>query len=330
MLIYIILIIIVVAFVAALTAPLATLLLALHAENGLFAEALVVVSALKGFLADFITWLIFSSIVLGVVIVLKGRLDRGKCGADAPSFTPIAEKKIVVALTAYNDAEAVARVVPKFIAKGGVREVIVVDNNSTDDTALVAERAGARVVRESRQGYGYACIRGLQEALKVQDANIVVLCEADGTFHADDLSKFEAYIDQADMVVGSRVDPVLVHSLSQMDHFFLWGNKFLSFLLRLRFWDTRFFGRVHLTDVGCTYRMIRREALERIIGDLKVGGNNFSPHMLLVALAKGLRVVEIPVTFFPRIGESKGASRSLWSGIRVGLAMLWHIITYQD
>ena len=64
---------------------------------------------------------------------------------------------------------------------------------------------------------------------------------------------------------------------------------------------------------------MRRSALQRIIGDLTVGGMHFSPHMLLVAFANGLSVVEIPIRLRSRTGESKGASRSLWKGLQVGL-----------
>ena len=87
-------------------------------------------------------------------------------------------------------------------------------------------------------------------------------------------------------------------------------------------------GPAGLMDVGCTYRAIRREALERIMPDLVVGGDHFSLHMLLVAMARGLSVVEIPIRFRRRVGQSKGASQSLWKGLEVGLVMIWHIMTF--
>jgi hypothetical protein len=99
--------------------------------------------------------------------------------------------------------------------------------------------------------------------------------------------------------------------------------------LRLRFWDGRFLGPAGLTDVGCTFRAIRRPALERILADLVVGGNYFSIHMLLVAMARGLSVIEIPVRLRRRVGQSKGASQSLGKGFAIGLAMIWHIMTFR-
>jgi hypothetical protein len=208
-------------------------------------------------------------------------------------------------------------------------KVIVIDNNSTDQTAEQAAAAGATVIREKRQGYGYACIRGLAEGLNVPDADVVVLAEGDGTFVAEDTAKFLAYIGDADLVVGNRVVRDLVDTDSQMDHFFTWGNMAVAMLLRLRFWDGRFLGPAGLTDVGCTFRAVQRQALERVLPDLVVGDSHFSIHMLLVAMARGLSVIEIPVRLRRRVGQSKGASQSLGKGFAIGLAMIWHIMTFR-
>src|SRR5207302_1906854 len=148
------------------------------------------------------------------------------------------------------------------------------------------------------------------------------------TFYAEDLPKLLAYVGNTDLVVGNRVVRGMVDADSQMDYFFTWGNMAVALLLRLRFWDGRHLGPAGLMDVGCTYRAIRREALERIMPDLVVGGDHFSLHMLLVAMARGLSVVEIPIRFRRRVGQSKGASQSLWKGLEVGLVMIWHIMTF--
>jgi hypothetical protein len=96
----------------------------------------------------------------------------------------------------------------------------------------------------------------------------------------------------------------------------------------LRFWEWQFLGQVRLSDLGCTFRAIRREALAQIIDDLKVGGDHFSPHMIMASLRRGQTLVEVPITFWPRVGVSKGASGSLPKATRVGLAMLWSILTF--
>jgi hypothetical protein len=285
----------------------------------------------RSVIADLLGWGVLSLIAVMFLFVVRGRLARRGPHAyvdrDATGLTRPAHA--VVAITAYNDAQATAKAVQDFQRQPGVFKVIVIDNNSSDESARRAAAAGAQVINEPRQGYGYACIRGLAEGLKVPDADVVILTEGDGTFFAGDVAKFLAYIDHADLVVGNRVVRGLVDSDSQMDYFFTWGNMAVAMLLRLRFWDGRHLGPAGLMDVGCTYRAIRRSALEQILPDLVVGGNHFSPHMLLVAMARGLSVVEIPIRFRRRVGQSKGASQSLWKGLQVGLVMIWHIMTFR-
>ena len=281
----------------------------------------------KSDIADVLGWAVVALLIVMLVLVIRGRLTTRRGGSHG-LLSPINSVGMTVGIIAYNEAEAIGRLVRDFRAQPGVVEVIVVDNNSSDGTADLARSAGARVVHESKQGYGYACIRALREGVLAPQANVVILVEGDGTFAAADLAKFQAYIGQADMVVGTRVIRSLVEDGSQMDYFFTWGNIAVGTLLRLRFWHPQFLGAASISDVGCTYRAIRKEALEKILPDLVVGENHFSPHMLLVALYRGLTLIEIPVTLHRRIGVSKGAGRSFWAGLQVGLVMIWHIITY--
>src|SRR4029077_13661996 len=241
-----------------------------------------------------------------LLLVIKGRVSP-RPSAGGRIVTPLGSSRISVGIIAYNEAGAIDGLVSGFKKQDATVEVVVIDNNSSDKTAELATAAGARVVREARQGYGFACIRALRECAANPDADVVVLSEGDGTFVPDDLPKFRAYIDQADLVVGTRVISPLVEDGSQMDYFFTWGNIAVGTLLRLRFWHPQFLGAASLSDVGCTYRAIRREALVRILPDLVVGENHFSPHMLLIALYRGLSLIEIPVTLHRRIGVSKGA-----------------------
>lgn len=236
------------------------------------------------------------------------------------------QKRMCVILTAYDDEDSIGDSVKDFLAQRNVAEVIVVDNNCSDSTATEAKLAGAKIVVETSQGYGFACIRGLREALLSNDAEIIVLAEGDMTFRGKDIWKLLPFTDDADLVLGSRTNMSLVERDSQMDWFYSWGNLFLAKLLEFRFFNSQFFRRTRLTDVGCTFRAINRKALMTLIDDLKVGGNHFSPHMIKLALKKGLRVIEIPITFHKRVGQSKGAGGSKKIGIRIGLKMLWEII----
>jgi len=240
----------------------------------------------------------------------------------------IPNHNIVVAMTAYNDEASIGDAVREFRLQPDVRQVVVVDNNSVDRTGELASAAGARVVHEENQGYGYACMRGLRESLQDAETNVVVLVEGDMTFSGRDVAKLVPYLDNVDMVVGTRTTQELVAEDSQMNWFFVWGNLFLAKMIQVKFFDVKHWGRVRLTDVGCTLRAIRTEALAKIIDKLDVGGHHFSPHMLMVAMADGMKVVEIPVTFRKRWGVSKGAGANKKSGIIVGLRMMWHILSF--
>jgi hypothetical protein len=291
-----------------------------------------VLDAAKTFVADFLAWGLVSLLLMMGMFVIAGRWQRRLAAprdVHRPDNSTVGHDRIAVAIIAYNEAGAIGHVVEDFNQQEGVVATLVIDNNSGDETAALARAAGATVISEMRQGYGFACIRALAEGLAVSSADVVVLVEGDGTFVGSDLMKFRSYIGQADMVVGTRVVPGMVESGSQMDYFFTWGNIAVGTLLRLRFWDSQFLGAARLSDVGCTFRAIRREALERILPDLAVGGHHFSPHMMVVALHSRLRLIEIPVTFRRRIGASKGASQSARKGFQVGLQMIWHILTYR-
>lgn len=240
----------------------------------------------------------------------------------------IPNHNVVVAMTAYNDEESIADAVNDFGNQPDVKQVIVVDNNSQDRTALLAQSAGARVVREENQGYGFACMRGLREALLFPNVNVVALVEGDMTFSGRDLSKLIPYLDNVDMIVGTRTTQELNAGDSQLGWFYVWGNMFLAKLVQIKFFDIKHLGRVRLTDVGCTMRAIRPDALRSILERLDVGGNHFSPHMLMVAIASGLKVLEVPVTFHKRWGKSKGAGGSKWRGLGIGFRMIWHILSF--
>jgi len=322
-----VLVVVALAILGALLHPLAFLLGLVPVDTkGLIS----VLSEVKTLIADLLAWALVALLVVMLVFVFRGRVRAGKAiDRHTGSHAARSAHRIAVGIIAYNEAEAITGVVQEFRAQDNVVAVIVVDNNSRDATAHLARAAGALVVKESRQGYGYACIRALQEALKVTEAELIVLTEGDGTFAGADLAKFEAYIDQSDMVIGTRVVPGLVEDGSQMDYFFTWGNIAVGSLLMLRFWHSQFLGAARLSDVGCTYRMITRQSLERILPDLTVGGHHFSPHMMLVALYRHLSLIEIPISFRRRIGTSKGAGQSFWMGLKVGLRMIAHIVFHR-
>jgi len=274
---------------------------------------------------------VVAAIVLGVLpwpglLMLATAMVKPRRTAN--SVTNRTVGPAVVGLVALNEEQAVTGAVRDFASAPGVGAVIVVDNSSHDRTAELATRAGARVVHEANRGYGFACQRALREGLR-SGYPVVVLCEADRTFRADDLGKLTAYLKHADLVIGSRTHYALLKGDSQMNSFLTLGNVFVGKILQLRYWDWRVGGRARLTDVGCTYMAFRADALAQIAPSLEVGGNHFVPHVLMVAQEHGLRVVQIPITFWPRVGTSKGGSATWRQGLQLGLTMMWHILTYR-
>jgi len=224
-------------------------------------------------------------------------------------------RTLSLVMPAFNEAEAIEKAVRAFLALPEVDEVVVADNNSTDGTGEIARRAGARVVHEERQGYGWAC----RAALLAAKGDWIILVEPDGTFRASDVYKFLSYAEEFDVVFGTRTSKSCVWAGSNMGYFLRYGNSAVAKLLEY----------VHngpcLTDVGCTYRLTHRKVIEYISPQFTVGGSHFSPEFMVLAIRAGFRCVEIPVHYQPRVGRSKITGRR-WRAVTLGLRMIGLIV----
>lgn len=231
------------------------------------------------------------------------------------SFDSLDGARIHAALTCYNDEVAIGAAVREFGSSPHVHKVVVVDNNSLDRSREVARAAGADVVvNEERPGYGSCCMRCLEEA--ATGADVVVLCEGDMTFTARDVPKLLAYLENCDLVLGTRATQELRDRGTQMDWLINPFNQIVAKLHQIRWFGTR------LTDVGCTYRAIRVDAYRRLAPHLEVRSSHFSPHMFIEALKLDMRVIEIPIFFRRRVGASKGVGNNKLKAARVALRML--------
>ena len=227
-------------------------------------------------------------------------------------------KTVSVVLPAYNEAGYIRPAVEDFFQTGVVDEVLVIDNNSRDGTAEEARQTRARVVQETRQGYGYALQRGLKEA----SGDLIVLAEPDGTFIGRDVLKLLAYADDFDMVCGTRTTRELVWDQANMGWFLRIGNVSVAKLIQI------LYGGPSLSDCGCTLRLVHRPALEKIRDDLTVGGSHFLPEMVILGLKRKLKIIEVPVNYRGRVGESK-ITGSLKGTINTGLRMIGLILRYR-
>ena len=229
---------------------------------------------------------------------------------------------MTVALTAYNDEQSIGDAVRDFAAHPLVDKVIVVSNNSTDATIERAQEAGAITFDETAQGYGYCVYRSLSEAARLDETGLIVLCEGDRTFRAFDLEKFLAYAPHADIVNGTRTVERLREYSTQLSTFMYYGNLFVGKLL-----EAKHLGRSTITDVGTTYKLCRRNVVQRLLPVLDASVNlEFNAYFLDKALRYGYFVVECPITFYQRVGVSKGGNTDNLRALTVGCRMMLGII----
>jgi hypothetical protein len=273
---------------------------------------------------EWIVWYSGVPIVTGLALVLADLflLVPIKRRAAQIRFVPPADSRVTVALTAYNDELSIADAVQDFLHHPLVKQVIVVSNNSTDATFERARTAGAITFNESAQGYGYCVRRCLSEAVAYDETELIVLCEGDQTFRAYDLDKLLAYAPHADIVNGTRTVEPLRQRMTQLSTFMYYGNLFVGKLL-----EAKHLGRSTITDVGTTYKLCRRHAVQRLLRQVNPAVNlEFNAHLLDVALQNDLAVVECPITFHSRVGVSKGGNVNNWRAMRVGCRMMLGIL----
>lgn len=275
-------------------------------------------------LNEWIVWYSGMPIVLGIAFTLLDLLVLfpTKRNVAAVRFNSLPQRRVTVALTAYNDEQSIGDAVRDFAAHPLVDKVIVVSNNSTDATIERAQEAGAITFDETAQGYGYCVYRSLSEAARLDETGLIVLCEGDRTFRAFDLEKFLAYAPHADIVNGTRTVERLREYSTQLSTFMYYGNLFVGKLL-----EAKHLGRSTITDVGTTYKLCRRNVVQRLLPVLDASVNlEFNAYFLDKALRYGYFVVECPITFYQRVGVSKGGNTDNLRALTVGCRMMLGII----
>ena len=217
------------------------------------------------------------------------------------------EKRIVVAIPCFNEAKTIREVIRGFKRELPQAEIIVFDNNSTDNTPYLAKKEGVEVVKVKRRGKGYI----IQRIFEGVEADIYVLVDGDNTYSPADVHRIIKPLleDEADMVIGRRiyVDKGAMRGLNKI------GNIFFSQLLN-------FFFKMRLSDVLSGYRALTRECIQGIpVIRFKF---EIETEITIQALTKGFRVKEVPISYRERIGGSHSKLSPFKDGYSIFLTIL--------
>ena len=223
---------------------------------------------------------------------------------------------IKVIIPAFNEEGSIAKVIAEIPTE--VDEIIVVNNNSTDTTKEVAQRAGATVIDEDQKGYGYACLKGMEYlALSKIKPDIVVFLDGDYSDYPEELTQIIRPIvdEDIDFVVGARVKKWREDGSMTPQQIF--GNWLTSSLMRLFF-------NADFSDLG-PFRAIKYDKLLALEMEDKTYG--WTVEMQLKVIKRKLTYVEIPVHYKSRIGVSK-VSGTIEGSVMAGIKILTWIFKY--
>lgn len=225
--------------------------------------------------------------------------------------------RLIVIIPAYNEEHSIGKVV-QAIPKENVSEVIVVNNNSTDNTEKEAKQAGATVLLETKKGYGNACLKGIDYIKnKAIKPDIVVFIDGDFSDYPEEITSLVAPIvnENYAMAIGSRVLGKRQKGALTPQQVF--GNWLATRLMRL------FYG-VNYTDLG-PFRAIKWESLLAL--NMEDPTYGWTIEMQLKAAKQKIKTTEVPVSYRPRIGISK-ISGTLKGAVLAGIKIIWTIFKY--
>ena len=216
--------------------------------------------------------------------------------------------RVSVIIPTHNEAQAIGRVLAD-LPSNLVSEVIVVDSNSTDGTPDLARKMGAQVIHEPRRGYGRACLTGLAN---IENPDVVVFLDGDYSDRPSELPILLAPIieGRADITLGSRLGGNSNAGALPWHQSF--GNLLAARLIR-------FLYGVKITDLG-PFRAVRADVLRSLALEEETYG--WAVEIILKGAVAGFRIVEIPVSYYPRIGKSK-----IGGTVRGTLGAAWFILS---
>lgn len=204
-------------------------------------------------------------------------------------------KTVSVVFSTYREKNSIKDVIQSFFKTGFVDEVIVVNNNAEPGTDEEVKKTKARLIYETKQGYGY----GYQTGIKNAKGDYIILCEPDGTYLGEDIEKLLIYAKQGfAAVLGSRTGQSISISGADMDLWRKWANVLEAKSIEILFHANS------LSDVGCTYKLFTRTFLNKLSKKWQTTNSMFATELLLLTVCGNVNYIEIPVTFLKRVGVS--------------------------
>ena len=203
-------------------------------------------------------------------------------------------KIVSVVISTYREKNSIKSFINECFETGFVDEVIVVNNNAEEGTDEEVKNTRAKLFYEYEQGYGAGYMKGISLA----SGELIIMTEADGTFSPHDFEKLLLFSVDFPVIFCTRTANHAIIDGANMGHFLKWGNYAVAKMIELFYMTTQ------ISDVGCTMRLFRRDIIMALLPTFKVKGSHFGLEMVLMIVKKRIPFIEIPISYYPRIGES--------------------------
>jgi len=228
------------------------------------------------------------------------------------------KKFVSVVFATYKEKKSIKSAIESFFNTGFVDEIIVVNNNAEKGTEKEVNDTKAKMIYEKRQGYGYAFQTGIENA----KGDYIILCEPDGSYTGNDLERLLVYAKGGfEVVFGSRTNQSSPLSGADITFWRKWANVIEAKSIEV------LFNTNSLTDIGCTYKLFKKDALRKISKQWKTRSSLFATELILLTVTNNLKFVELPITFSKRKGESSFTSK-WYLLVKWGLHIQAYILIY--
>jgi glycosyltransferase involved in cell wall biosynthesis len=226
-------------------------------------------------------------------------------------------KTVSVVFATYKEKDSVRAAIEDFLFTGFVDEVIVVNNNAEAGTDEEVQKTTAKLIYEKRQGYGFTYQTGIAAAT----GDLIILSEPDGTFLGSDLERFLVFSQDFDVVLGTRTNQSSILDGAAMGLTRKLADVFEAKVIEVLFTTNS------LTDVGCTFKLFHRKAIDKIRPLWREGSPLFATELTLLTVSQRIPFIEIPITFRERVGEST-LTASFWQLATWGIKIMLYIFRF--